>query len=84
MNEQSTQQPAPPTIMDRIIEDALDKARRDAVEAVFTRFREDSKINDYVREQVMAYLKSPDGQAKIVALADEAIEKLKQAARRSW
>lgn len=61
--------------LDQIIADALDKARAEAVAAVFARFSnsEDSEITKALREHVLAYLKSDEGQERIRGLCEKAI-----------
>lgn len=77
-------QPSQRTTMDRIIDDALAKARDEAIASVFDRFGNDSEIDKLIRAQVVEYLKSEAGHAKIIELADKSIEALKRVERRNW
>ena len=64
------------TVMDRLIEEALEKARKEAIEAIFGRFHEDSVIREELRKLTLEYLKTPEGHARIVDLANKAIDQL--------
>jgi hypothetical protein len=74
--EQTSQAPPAPTVMDRIIAEALERAQTQAIDSVFARFGSDSEVMRLLREHVVAHLRSPEGRAKVVALADKAIERL--------
>lgn len=63
-------------VMDKIISDALENARKEAVESVFSRFGSESQLHQVLRTHVVDYLRTPEGTAKIIALADKTIESL--------
>ena len=71
-----------PTVLDRIIADAIDKAREEGIRSVFSWSAEnDADIKKILRDSVIEHLKSPEGKAKIIALADQAIESLTKGRR---
>ena len=63
----------PTSTLDRIISDAIEKAKTDAIYAVFGAAHSDTVVAGMIREAVVAHLRTPEGHAKIVALADKAI-----------
>ena len=72
--------------LDQIIADALKKAQEEAIGAVFQRYgnHEDSEITKALREHVLAYLKSDEGQERIRALCEKAIAGLTEQSVRRW
>lgn len=63
----------PTSTLDRIISDAIEKAKSDAIYAVFGAAQNDTVVAGMIRDAVIAHLRTPEGHAKIVALADKAL-----------
>ncbi len=63
----------PTSTLDRIISDAIEKAKTEAIYQAFGNAQNDTVVAGLIRDAVVAHLRTPEGHAKIVAIADKAI-----------